>query len=205
MPEQTTVGQRLSQFIGDEPDKKMSIRAFAAAMKAREPRPKGSTRAMIHRYLAGAPEPPADFITAAADVLNLNPEWLAFGRGPASAGHARVDEWKRKEAVEEHARFLGALGAPKDFHPRHWLPSLLEVQRRLDSGPLFVGGRLREDDSEERIAKALRAPLDAFGVDARRMTGDMLNDYITSMVPVLLALAAERTRQTPHTPDQEED
>lgn len=77
-----TVADRLSEYIGDEDGKRMSIRAFAEAMKSREPRPKGSTRAMIHRYLEAGPEGPVpslDFIEAAADQLGLAPGWLAFG------------------------------------------------------------------------------------------------------------------------------
>ena len=82
MGESPTFAERLGSFIGDEPDHRMSIRSFSDAMLKRTPRPRGSTRAMIHRYLKkDGPEPPPEFIRAAADILVTNPEWLAFGKG----------------------------------------------------------------------------------------------------------------------------
>ena len=79
---ETTYAQRLGSLIGDEPGRVMSIRAFAEAMRARKPRPPGSTRAMIHRYLKGdGPEPAPEFTRAAADILGVRPAWLAFEDG----------------------------------------------------------------------------------------------------------------------------
>jgi hypothetical protein len=83
--DEQTVGDRLKEHIGR--GRRMSIRAFAKQMSEKRPRPPGTTRAMIHRYLAGA-EPPAAFIDAAAELLGVNREWLARGRGPRNEADA---------------------------------------------------------------------------------------------------------------------
>lgn len=180
----------------------MSIRAFAKAMQDREPRPRGSTRAMVHRYLSGA-TPPSDFIAAAADVLALNPEWLAFDKGHPTAGHDEVagiaaeviEESKRAEAGDMHAAVLRAMRAPVDYHPRYWTASVAEILRRADAGPFTP------QLEAKHIGRALRAPLQAFGIEADRMGEDAFNDYVTAMVPVLLTIAAERVRQLPYMED----
>ena len=71
----------------------------------------------------------------------------------------------------------------------HWVPSLAEVDRRLR-----LGG--------EAIGKAMRGPLEVLAIDATEGVDSIhrvlpwLDDHITSMVPVLLALAPERERQS---------
>lgn len=79
--DEKTAGDRLNQLVGAGPGKRMTISGFHRALQRRKPKPRGSTRGMIHRYLKGA-VPPAEFIEAAADILGVSPEWLAFGRGP---------------------------------------------------------------------------------------------------------------------------
>ncbi len=127
MDDLTTVGGRLGSLIGD--GRRISIRAFAKAMQERDPRPPGSTRAMIHRYLKeNGPEPPGGFMAAAAVILNVNKIWLAFGEGHPTEADAVL-----ARTAEDTA------GKAK----RDWRALLQPVQQafgeggeRLDSGPL---------------------------------------------------------------------
>lgn len=72
-----------------------------------------------------------------------------------------------------------------------WAHALMDVQRRYG----------RKTINAEELGQALRAPLvevgmdPAAGMDSTYRTLDWLDDYIIAMVPVLLALAPERTRQ----------
>ena len=213
----STVGKRLSRYIGDGPEARMSVRAFAQAMYARKPKPRGSARAMIHRYLAGA-KPPTDFIAAAADVLQIRPEWLAFGTEDPTGGHAEVSrisseaieqaegspEWKR--ALQLKLGVLEGLGIPApDLSP---VPAD-DTVRVMDAWatatnvshiphwvPPLAELRRRLGIEPKEIGRALRGPLDALGidptegVDSSYRTLPWLDDYITAMTPVLLPLAS---------------
>src|SRR5680860_537658 len=44
-----------------------------------------ATYSTVHRYFTGEVEPPLDFLSAAAGVLNVRPAWLAFGEEPVGA------------------------------------------------------------------------------------------------------------------------
>ncbi|MBA3340446.1 MAG: hypothetical protein H0W30_01205 [Gemmatimonadaceae bacterium] len=228
-----TIGERLGMYVGDGPDKTMSIRSFAAEMLKRRPRPKGSTRAMIHRYLAGA-TPPSEFTSAAAQVLELNPEWLAFEIGHPTPAHAeaaavssgaapRGADWKRESAarllhtifqfmrVPQSTEDVQWWRSPESLIP-HWVAPLGEVRLRLVLGGTYnvrdllgmrdprgdlPGSSYIDPHIERDIGAALKGPLDVFRVDPNRMEGDTLGDYITAMVPVLLAIEAEQRRQQP--------
>ena len=68
------IGDRLRQVIPDG-----GIRAFHREMEEREVR--GSSYAMIHRYLAGDDIPPLELLEAAADHLGVPAAWLICGEG----------------------------------------------------------------------------------------------------------------------------
>lgn len=77
-----SVAERLKRYIGDEPGKRMSIRRFSELMQARQPKPRGSTRTMIHLYLRDdSSTPRIEFLEAAAAILDVSPEWLRSGKG----------------------------------------------------------------------------------------------------------------------------
>jgi hypothetical protein len=78
------IGTRLQAAIDQWPEQ-LGVRTLAELLKQRSPRPRGSTPAMIHRYLRGAVTPPLEFIQAAADVLGADPSWLAGGSAAAAA------------------------------------------------------------------------------------------------------------------------
>jgi hypothetical protein len=148
------VGKRLARYLGDGPGKRKSIRAFAEEMKNREPRPPGSSRAMIHRYLAGT-APPADFIYAAADVLGLRRDWLAFGEGAPTA---------EEEAVASAAE--ASMAGPNPFDRlRAELPGLATVDMMVSVSLFSFLGKWAEametagqpaPSEDERIAYARR-------------------------------------------------
>ena len=215
------VGERLAEFIGEGPGKRMSIREFATRMARHPSKPRGHTRAMIHRYLTGS-EPPLEFTRAAADTLGLNPEWLALGLGSPTAAHAEADavvsgaesDWERERAGLLLRTVLVEMGlaehVSQDFIP-HWVASLAEVRLRLALGgsysahdPLGMrdprtkapGGTYVDPIIERDIAAALMGPLIAFNLDPVQIDRDSFGDYITAMVPVLLSLSAERQRQS---------
>ena len=122
--EDGTLADRLRSLIGDDHGRhQMSIRAFWDTMKTRRPRPRGSSRAMIHRYLRGeGPPPPEDFVRAASAVLGVRPSWLAFGDGEAT--------WERqatktasddrgpftREEKEASDLFMNVMGALESLH-----------------------------------------------------------------------------------------
>jgi hypothetical protein len=110
---------------------------------------------MIHRYLAGA-TPPSEFTAAAADVLGLNLEWLAFEIGHPTAAHAEADaissgaapqgvDWTRERAgrlLHTILQFMHIPQADEDLpylrspesHIPHWVAPLAEVRLRLVLG-----------------------------------------------------------------------
>ena len=68
------IGGRLRQVIPDG-----GIRGFHREMEKRGVR--GSSYAMIHRYLAGDDTPPLELLEAAADHLGVSAAWLICGEG----------------------------------------------------------------------------------------------------------------------------
>lgn len=147
-----TIGYRLRQVIGDDPGCVMSIRQFAGRMAARKPRPPGSTRAMIHRYLANTgkpPTPPSAFLAAAADVLDVRAEWLAFGIGHPTPLHALEEQAARAVIAEapEHIMQDIRAGFASEADPREpgWLDQagLFAVAALINAWRLKVDGYAR--------------------------------------------------------------
>ncbi len=135
----------------------------------------------------------------------------------AVAGTKSPQEVERERAVQSKLALLWAMGALPDRvridgsdDPTHvaermhafaqrvnlgyvppWLPALAEVRARY--------GRATIDDAA--LGRALGAVLEALGldpaagVDSTYRTQEWLDDYIAGMVPVLLALAPERSRR----------
>ena len=77
-----------------------------------------------------------------------------------------------------------------------WIAPLAELWLRLVSADFAAGVVVVDVDLEANIGKALRAPLDALGIDPSRMReAGSLTHYILAMLPALLMLAGERARQ----------
>jgi hypothetical protein len=182
-----TAGERLRRFLGEGPDARMSVRAFAARMQEREPRPKGSTRAMIHRYLSGA-QPPADFLEAAADQLGLNPEWLAFGRGEPTTTDATVAEEGRRtvgDAVWEH--FVEGAGFTPPDTLRH--VAFLLWRRRASAFEKDGGLPVGHFDPARQVGVALFAPLRALGLNPALFHPQQVEAYALAAMPAVAAAA----------------
>jgi hypothetical protein len=187
------VGKRLSEFIGDGPGKRMSIRAFAEAMRNLEPRPRGSTRAMIHRYLAGK-QPPSDFITAAADVLQLNPEWLAFDKGAPTREDAAVAAAGRPigdvvwEYFVEGCRTRPNGSYDPTFNPPETLrPVALLLWRR--SHRAYPHGPADDFQPAYGVGMALFAPLRALALNPALFHDAQLEALALAMMPGVAAAA----------------
>lgn len=194
-----TVGARLAEYIGVGADKKMSVRAFAAAMARRTPRPKGSTRAMVNRYRKGTTTPRSDFIAAAAATLGLNAEWLASGTGPETPGSELVaaianltqetaGEWRRT-ALRIRRAVLGTAGENEDIP--YWVAPLADLWMSGDLIP--YRGNAPADLAA--LGAALRAPLEALGLSPEKIGVRAFRDYALGMVPVLFTLGAHQARR----------
>ena len=197
MTDEQTVGERLGEYIGDGEGKAMSIRAFAKAMAQRNPRPSGSTRAMIHRYLGGA-APPSEFISAAAAILGINPAWLAFGVGQPTAAHAVAESTMTATA---EPKFIGGLATNG---PRASVARLRAIAPRLARFPgglaafvnvwdRYVRSSPTLPDSEQQYVLARRlwmqitAPLELLGIDAESAPDHY---YITVLGALMSAVPA---------------
>jgi len=188
----STVSGRLRSLLGDDERHRMSIRSFAAEMRSLEPRPPGSARTMIHRYLReDGPEPSLAFLTPAARILGVEVAWLAFGDGPRTNEEAirreRVDRSafasisheegynRYREGLKVRSAVLASLQGPGiHMHPTRympsWVPAVVEASGRLGVEPRAIG---------EALA-ALLARLNA-------RPGN-LDDFILAAMPVLLSL-----------------
>lgn len=87
----------------------MSIRGFHKEISGRGVA--GGSYPVIHRYLKGQACPPLEFVQGAAEILNIRPEWLAFGSGPLRPDHEEDDHDRTmvlREALTlvEHLRDL---------------------------------------------------------------------------------------------------
>lgn len=217
MPDQSAIAGRLREYIGDDDGHTMSIRAFAKAMENHEPRPAGSTRAMVHRYLKeDGPEPPLAFLRVAATVLEIRPAWLITHSGERT--QERQDQGRERELGIKRA-VLDGLGCPppvEDDHIPFWVHPLLEVWLRGTVPiPLDTLDRSAIDDEKKEfgvpklawvsgshhegqfktLGEVLKAPLAAFGFDAEDMEEEARDTYIFDMARALLGLATARSRQ----------
>lgn len=120
------IAKRLAQAIPEE-----GIRAFAREMEDREVR--GSSYAMIHRYLAGKKVPSLEFVEEAASVLGVRPAWLAYDDGEPTEPEERIsdvllgdgDEWYRDNILSTAPSIL-LLGGSAALGPLdHLLRKLL--------------------------------------------------------------------------------
>lgn len=100
----TPIGERMLEAIEA---RGMSIRSFHLALHAKKIR--GSSYASVHNYLKGRREPPFEFVSAAAEVLEIRLAWLASGEGAMTEG-GRPKVETIKITVEIPASLLDKLG-----------------------------------------------------------------------------------------------
>lgn len=218
----TGYDRRLREALEEGP-RPMSIRQLGQEMEERHPEMRGATYGGVRQYAAGnIQNPRVELLRAIAHVLEIRPDWLAFDDGPMTEEEDGVAEttlraieeadgdagWKRalemKFGVLEGlgfevpdltpitvpggdpwAKFRAQLRSMGRGHIPHWVPPLFELARRLGLGVTDA----------KKLGAALHGPLVALGIEPRSMRQDDFNDYITGMIPVLLALAPERERQ----------
>ena len=122
----TVISSRLQAAIDKWPERR-GVRTLAELLKGRSPRPRGSTPAMIHRYLRGAVTPPVEFIQAAADVLGVDASWLAGGSSVPAAETPWVTSVRDGELNAAELRGLAVDGLTTRLPRFHFLP--LRTQR----------------------------------------------------------------------------
>lgn len=193
-------------------------RAFQRALRERmgsEDSRQGTSYPAVLGYFSGRVTPSLPWTFEAARLLNVRVSWLAFGvgepteeeereatfvgalstavaAGPEATEHEEgVQHWRRAVQVRDSVlRCWDAhpgIRIRKHYMP-HWVAPLAVACQRLGVEP-------------PRAGEALRAPLDLLGVDPAGIGNEALNDYILSMVPVFLSIAAHQGRG----PGQEAD
>jgi transcriptional regulator with XRE-family HTH domain len=116
----------------------------------------------------------------------------------------RIAVIRESEDPEVYGVLLGIAVEPMP----PWVAALAEVHLRMMAaniaGTRTTGGGV-DPDLESKIGKALADPLRSLGVDPVRMKeeGGGFGSYIFTMVPALLAVAAERKRQQEPTEAEE--
>jgi transcriptional regulator with XRE-family HTH domain len=79
------LGTRLQEALAGWGGPRKGIRSLERKLKERTPPVPGSSRTMIHQYIAGKVEPSLAFVSAAAEILGVREAWLAFGEGEPQA------------------------------------------------------------------------------------------------------------------------
>lgn len=192
MPDESTIAGRLGSLIGNDDRHTMTIRTFAQKMKDHKPRPPGSTRAMVHRYLKeDGPEPPPKFLAVAAEKLNVNALWLAFDIGPRTPGDGFEEGVSRAAMGPDWTDDLGgallaAVGTEVPWVTRavvahHWR----KLYRRASYNPAT---RREPMEMLRRLMEAVTAPLKSLESEPRI---EDLATYIMAVVPAI-ALVEER-------------
>jgi transcriptional regulator with XRE-family HTH domain len=202
-----TPGGRLKKAVEAWPNG--GVRTFMRALQAMDPRPRGSSYAMIHRYMSGEHEPGLDFIKAAAEVLNVRETWLATGDGAMTVAEQQVEESLRTGGATFETQALKDAWAAMEAE---W-PALEAAPESVQSTMMIAWvsggryGRTPEDQVEAatRAARAVRAPLHALGIDRDDLTISDEVQYILGMTSVLMAIqgtaAKIRNEQEPRQED----
>lgn len=205
------LGQRLERALeryapeeirGDKQAFQQALRDRMGSENSRQ----GTSYPAVLGYFAGKVTPSLPWVLEASALLNVRVSWLAFGEGEPTEDEEReaaflgtlstavaagpdvveheegVRYWRRAMKVRDGVLRCWAshpgIRVRKEYMP-HWVAPLAVACRRLDADPTTAG-------------RALRAPLDILGVDPAAMGNEALNDYILSMVPVLMALGPAR-------------
>jgi hypothetical protein len=176
---------------------------FEQAMRARAERVHGgitgATLPSIIAYQKNVAWPSKTFWDEAGAVLNVRPEWLAFGIGHPTQAHEQVEAANKASQPPDDSAIvlvkraiLGTDGpqASGDAIP-YWVAPLADVWLLRDLIP-YEGSDAKQ---LKVLAAVLREPLKALGFSPATMGGVAFNDYVMTMVPVLFGLAAHRAQR----------
>lgn len=211
------ISSRLQAAIDKWPEQR-GVRTLAELLKGRSPRPRGSTPAMIHRYLRGAVTPPLEFIQAAADVLGVDASWLAGGSAVASVATPWATTVRDGELNAAELRRLAVDGLTTRLPRFHLLPirtqraaleaveawarwSLDQNADRHENDPDTVQQWTVEEWGEAALyvgmtlAEAFQIPTQHLPEDAER-DGHFLADVATALVRRIPATDEKRTPPT---------
>lgn len=195
-----TRGERLKQAIEE---RKRSIRSFQKCLNDECVKQKvlGGSYSMVHRYLSGSNEPSAPLLACAAQVLNVNVDWLVAGKGAMTARHeierAASRAPRRLRTVERG--FQETLGVELDpiasailmrawRYRKEWEDGVIDVDQI--SAPLSptedVADRINDYATAHEVATVVIEPLRQLGIAHDRLTSDELTDYLIGVSQALV-------------------
>lgn len=205
---------RLALERGPRP---MSVRALAKEMGRRFPDLRGTSYGGIRLYTEDSKvtNPRVELLRAIAEVLEVRPDWLAFGAGAPTEEEERArlaaeageePELDYRAEVVRHIKEGFGNGADRLFASRVTDTVVIQTWRRFVERSL--GELLFEMKGEAHlglfIGKALRAPFDAMQVDPVWFTDEAFEEYVLAVCTGLRHLAAGTTT-TPPTPEDTND
>lgn len=190
----------------------MTKNAFILAL--REKRVRGRSRKSVYEYFQGSVVPPLKFLEAAAEVLQVHPEWLVLGHGaplgtPRILPSSRLKYWKLLEEFEarERRQVEGTIA-------KH-LPSFRSMSSRVRDlvYDLFLQMEsfnwsyrychvptlesAHDLDLAENLGWILGGVLNGFSLDPMWVSKEKLEQYVTAMcglIPMLLPDVGEPSR-----------
>ena len=215
----TTIGERLRWAINQRPrdGRRRGVRKFQSDIANRSSQLvkdghraiPGVTMPSIQGYLQDHAKPSFYFLEAAADLCRVDEAWLISGKGHPTDEHAEAARTAAATVSAQleigdlfsvtgsgpsldmlHRGVFETLGRPLPDAPPPWLAGLIEVWLQLTEGSET------DADFETVVVETLMGPLERMGVDPVEMYGaGNFDSYVFAMTPVMLMLAAERTRQ----------
>jgi hypothetical protein len=140
--------------------------------------------------LAGAPSPLAQDVAAPGDAQAVRQR---------EGAHRMIYNFLEAVGVPQ----LGGMDVPfwrsGHAHLPYWAAPLAELRRRVWWNYMVTSDstEMHEDTNaaEGWIGAALKGPLKAFGIDPEQMDPDAFGDFVTTMIPPLIALAVEQRKQ----------
>lgn len=194
----------------------ISVRALHKALEKGFPNLRGTSYGGVRHYAEGkVTAPRVELLRAMADVLEVRPDWLAFGEGEMTEAMERArgsepeaepsrDSWW--DLIREGVRDGFGEGAdwlmgiqPDRIGPRAliisrtWrVVSFSPVGEAMAPPGMAPGPR----QVAEAIGRALRAPLDALGIDPTGpLPDDEYDEYVMAVCSGLRRLSRVSTKQ----------
>ena len=221
----STIGKRLRWAIEQRPaeGRKRGVRKFESDLTDRSNEQEadgrraipGVTMPSIQGYLKDDVRPSLDFLEAAADLCGVDDTWLKTGKGhgPGYPNEDHAEAARTASATVSaqivlgdiftltgsepglsmlHRRVFEEVGRPLTDNPPPWLAGLMEVWLQLGES----GDSDGVEDFEAVVIETLMGPLRRMECDPVEMyRARNFDAYVFAMTPVMLMLAAERTRQ----------
>lgn len=196
MRQKRTTGyeRRIARALEQGP-KPMSVRQLAKELAEAYPDVRGATYGGVRHYMTGTvANPSPELLRAIADVLGVRFEFLAYGEGAMTAEAEQVrstaatpeedEDWRSQPEVAAMIEEWPALAdeAPDGANALTILIQLFNAYRVFD--PKLPWSN-EEDvvDLARRLTRAMRAPLDALGIQREQL-------WMTEELPYLLNMSA---------------